>query len=259
MIRKGKGSHYSIVRYGIPCFANMVCFCVANEYKLISGGELHEMAYIVLFFTLFYEGVALFFRLISVSTYIIVKRSFILVLAIASAALIFSSAKGELDFRFGEKDGSPVEEMGGNMTSLYEDITSASSFLNGDDFFSTYASAQEVVEGKFQPSGTDYIIHVLGDGQREKYLSSFREGDFRYVATIQKSFSPWEYWLERVNWFFYRELYRDYHPVFANTYELYWERNNEEGEYMLTEPIHLEVVPVDDSSVRLIVQTDRGG
>lgn len=48
-------------------------------------------------------------------------------------------------------------------------------FLDGEEFFATYASAQEVVSDTFQPSGTDYIIHVLGDEQRYDYIEAFNE------------------------------------------------------------------------------------
>ena len=111
------------------------------------------------------------------------------------------------------------------MTALYPDLEETSDFLDGEPFFATYASAQEVMEDTYQPSGTDYIIHVLGDKPREEYLRVFEEGDFRYAATMREEYTLWEFWVQRANWFFYRELYRNWHPVFANTYEMYWERN----------------------------------
>ena len=45
----------------------------------------------------------------------------------------------------------------------------AGKFSDGT-LFSTYAGAMETVNGIFQPTGTDYIIHVLGDEQRQRYL-----------------------------------------------------------------------------------------
>lgn len=256
---RARASRESVLRYGIPCYANMVCFCAANEYKLLSGGMLHEVAYSVLFLTVFYEAIAWICQLVPEEWVSRAKRAAIFIIGIACAAWVISASKNEAAFRFAtEKDGYPLASMGGNLTSLYEDVSAASEFLQGDAFFSTYASAQEVVEGKFQPSGTDYIIHVLGDRQREEYLSSFREGDFRYAATIQKSYSLYGYWVERANWFFYRELYRDYHPVFSNSYELYWERNEEDGQYTVTDPIELSVEKVDDATVRICVKAGDG-
>ena len=93
------------------------------------------------------------------------------------------------------------------MTELGDDILATEAFLNGEEFWSTYASAQEVQQGTFQPSGTDYIIHVMGDRQREEYLNKFKTSDFRYTATIRESYNIWERWIMRANWFFYRELY----------------------------------------------------
>ncbi len=45
--------------------------------------------------------------------------------------------------------------------------------LAGKDVFSTYASAIETTNRTFQPSGPDYIIHVLGDDSRNQYLQDF--------------------------------------------------------------------------------------
>lgn len=253
-----KASWEAIIRYGIPCYANMTCFCAANEYKLLSGEKLHDVAYTVLFFTIFYEGIAWICRLVSRSLLTILKQGFLFIICIGCPAWIISTAKDEFIFRYvTEKEGHLIEALGGNMTSLYEDVLAANEFLKGEEFFSTYSSAQEVVDGKFQPSGTDYIIHALGDAKREEYLSVFRDADFRYVATIQKSFTPWEYFFERANWFFYRELYRDYHPVFSNTYELYWERTEEDGTYTVTDPIELSVNRLDDARLIISVKTDK--
>lgn len=51
--------------------------------------------------------------------------------------------------------------------------------------------------GKFQPSGIDYIIHVLGDQYRKKYLESFKATDPKYLTTIREDFTYWEYWAKR--------------------------------------------------------------
>ncbi len=252
-----KCSPESFYRYGIPCFANMVCFCAVNEYRLLSGGDSREVALVTLLFTIVYEGAGLFSGLISSKSGNGLRKPFLLVMSVACIAWICSTAKDEMIFKYiSVKDGKNVESMGGNMTGLYQDLESASDFLNGENFFATYASGQEVYENKFQPSGTDYIIHVLGDKQREDYLEAFHKDDFRYVATIKKSYTQWEYWAERANWFFYRELYRDWHPVFANSYELYWERNEEQDAYTLTDNISFNIERIDDATVKLVVKTD---
>ena len=96
-------------------------------------------------------------------------------------------------------------------------------------FFSTYASALETIQGVFQPSGTDYIIHALGDRQRQDYLDTFRTGDYPYAVTIRKEYNLWEWWIQRANWDFYRELFSGYVPVHTSDYALIWQRQEDSG------------------------------
>lgn len=42
----------AVLRYGIPAFLNMACFCMVNEYRLLSGGYAREVALAVLFLTI---------------------------------------------------------------------------------------------------------------------------------------------------------------------------------------------------------------
>ena len=165
--------------------------------------------------------------------------------------------KDELTFRyFTDKEGIYVEELGGNITVRGEDLLKTNAFLSGNSVWATYASAQEDVDDRYQPSGTDYIIHVLGDTQRKEYLQRFNEGDFRYAATIKEDLSDWEYWIQRANWWFYRELYRDWHPVYDNSYELYWERNLEDHENVISDGIKIELNDIDDCTKKLVVTCD---
>lgn len=144
---------------------------------------------------------------------------------------------------------------------MSNDLNSAHEFLKGKKIFSTYASAQEVVENQFQPSGTDYIIHVLGDKQRAKYLSDFRKNNFDYAVTIRSDFTPWENWVERANWFFYRELYKNYHPVFQNNYERYWQQNSPaENNCIKTSDLDFSISTeqINEQTVKLIISTNAG-
>lgn len=250
ILYKKKADRNSFKRYGILGFANMTCFCAVNEYKLLSGGSSYEVALSVLFLTIVYE----IFHMVQHKKKII-KICTILSLVVASSWLV-STLKDEIVFWVSDKEGKYVAGMGGYMTSLYDDLEETSAFLNGESFWATYASAQETVEGEFQPSGTDYIIHVLGDEQREEYLSKFQKGDFKYAVTIRKGFSDWEYWIERANWFFYRELYQNWHPVYQNAYEVYWEKNNIPGENTIVDNYDIEIIPLDESTVKLTFQTD---
>ena len=238
-------------RYGIPGFANMTCFCSVNEYKLLSGGSNREVALAVLFLTIFFEAIRLFDNNQKIC------RSAFITSIIIGFSWVVSMAESEAIFFFmTNKEGEYVASLGGNMTSLAGDLEAASQFLKGNGFWATYASAQEVVEEKFQPSGTDYIIHVLGDEQRNKYMSQFREGDFKYVATIRKEFTDYEYWIERANWFFYRELYKYWHPIFLNAYEIYWERNTLGEEYVVSDNYEIQIIEINDAMVKLMIQAD---
>lgn len=122
--------------------------------------------------------------------------------------------------------------------------------------FSTYASAREVLTDQFQPSGTDYIIHVLGDSSREEYLNCFNEGNFDYVVTMRREFTLWEYWVVRANWFFYREMYNNYQPVYSNSYETYWEKNYSNKENSIYNSYNVQIIDIDDTTKKLIIQTD---
>lgn len=245
----------ALIRYGIPAFINMTGFCAGNEYKLLSGGELRQLALCALFFTVLFEFLNLicFCEKKKEICEIIIVSSMII-----SLAWIISDFKQEFLFwKVNEKTGKYISQMGGRVTSLGQDLIDTSKFLDGETFFSTYASAQEVVENVFQPSGTDYIIHVLGDSQREKYLESFRKSDFTYAATIKETYEPYEYWGQRANWFFYRELYNNWHPIYANTYEKYWEKNVKGETYTLSGKYDIEVKNIDESTKKIIIRTEK--
>lgn len=118
--------------------------------------------------------------------------------------------------------------------------------------FSTYAGALETVSGTFQPTGTDYIIHVLGDKQREKYLDNFTQGDYRYATTLKNGYTLWEYWASRANWFFYRELYANYEPVRETNYSVIWEKSDKEN--VINTEAELEWEYINGSTCRIDVE-----
>ena len=142
---------------------------------------------------------------------------------------------------------------------MYSDLITAKNFLGNKKIFSTYASAQEVIQNQFQPSGVDYIIHVLGDEQREKYLESFRKGDFDYAVTIREEHNDWENWIKRANWFFYRELYKNYSPVFENGYERYWQKNESGEKNVLSAEnaaVSIRIEDIDVSRKKIVLSAD---
>ena len=244
---RDRGSREAMIRYGIPALANMICYCAANEYRLLSGNSLIEVARIALFVTLLFEVVRLFSGMKKMRTFMAV------VFLVGGLSWIgFAAIKGAPNV-----DGVYMEKFGGIMTELGDDILATEAFLNGEEFWSTYASAQEVQQGTFQPSGTDYIIHVMGDRQREEYLNKFKTSDFRYTATIRESYNIWERWIMRANWFFYRELYENWHPVFANEYELYWERNSAGEDNVVTTEADVQIEWIGKATAVLSVHTEK--
>lgn len=146
----------------------------------------------------------------------------------------------------------------GGVRHLGTDLLVTREKLRDNNFWATYSSAQEVVCDKFQPSGLDYIIHVLGDEQRAKYLQEFKTENFEYVATINPKFTDWEFWIERANWFFYRKLYENWHPEFANNYEVFWSRNASGESYVFGSDtndgaIKTQIMEIDENTKKIVI------
>lgn len=248
-----KAAPQALTRYGVPAFLNMAGFAAANAYKLVSSGTSRQVALACLFATLFFEGVLLLARASAA-----LKNRTVLVHTAAAvlcgAWLVSAGMEWASGWVQARGEGVPFPQLGGTVTTYGEDLAAASEFLQGEPFFSTYASAQEVVEGKFQPSGVDYIIHALGDQAREEYLDAFHSGDFTYAATIREEFSGWAHWEMRADWYLHRELYKSWRPVFANTYEMYWARgNSNDPDVKLPQA---EVEDVNGSTKKLVIRTD---
>ena len=255
-IRRSENNNDNLLRFAVPCYLNMVSFCAVNEYKLLSGGSLNEVATLTLSVTLcaeIYSFIKAYLiedgvKIIS-SFFCIIKKSctYLYILIVVLQVCLFAV------FAFGKKDGVFISSLGGYNTEFADDLLNASHFIEGRSFFSTYSSAQEVIEGQFQPSGTDYIIHVLGDNQRKKYLDCFKMKNFDLAVTLNECFTNWEYWLPRANWFFYRELYDSWHPVFANSYEIYWEPNEEGFSNTIVEQCSVKVEEITPSEKKIVV------
>ncbi|MBE6894235.1 MAG: hypothetical protein E7483_01310 [Ruminococcaceae bacterium] len=244
-----------MMRFGIPALMNMAGFCASNEYKLLSGDTAREVALAILFITVILEIIAAASKADKKSY---LKAGTIVLSCLLCCGWSAAALYKETVLRTEPVDGEYIAALGGEMTSNITSVKSAAEFLKDDKAFATYASAQEAVNGFYQPSGTDYIIHVLGDDNRKEYLDSFAQGYFKYVSTIQRNYSLWEWWVERANWFFYRELYADWHPVFANSYHLYWQRNSEGESYMHTNNISASAEKTSSNSYKIKVMADKG-
>ena len=102
----------SLIRFGIPCFCNLTSYCAVNEYKLLSGGLIYEVAYSALFLTLAFE-VASFLK---AHLQINVRRATKLC-CVASSAICASwlapNAFNEAFFRATAKPANCIVELGG--------------------------------------------------------------------------------------------------------------------------------------------------
>lgn len=257
LLYKNRCSKEALKRYGIPAFFNMTSFCALNEYKVLSGGMLVEVAYTVLVLTIVFEFLLFLKTISSKELKVSYSKAVIILSLILSISCFCYNFFNVIVDAISNKNGTYIEELGGNLTEHVDDLQKAHDFLNGKKVFATYASAQEVFSGYYQPSGYDYIIHVLGDRAREDYLASFKKEDFSYVATIKESFTVWENWVIRANWFFYRELFETYHPVFETSYQLYWGKNNELNNNIIKDGINLTVEKIDEKTQKIIVSCDK--
>ena len=126
-----------------------------------------------------------------------------------------------------------VPELGGDLSAQFDKMvalgrelgTSLRAAPPTSRIFSTYASALDVLAGAHHPTRHDYIIHALGPEARIDYTQKLLQHQPMYATTIREEFSPWETWLRRVNWDFYRVLLANYRPVDQTFYNTVWERH----------------------------------
>lgn len=138
-------------------------------------------------------------------------------------------------------------------TKYAESLENTKKLIGDEKVFSTYATALELTLGQYQPSGTDYIIHVLGDKQREEYLNNFKENKYKYVTTTKPSFTDYESWIKRANWFFYREIYKNYVPISNSDYSTIWEKSNT---ISLNSSANISYSKIDDCTYEIVVVSD---
>jgi len=152
----------------------------------------------------------------------------------------------------GEREGVYVEALDGWFTNG-DILLETDKFLRDSPYFSTYASALETMHGTFQPTGTDYIIHALGSAQQEDYLDAFRQGNYPYTVSIYKEFTAWEWWVQRANWFFYRELFANYVPCRTSGYATIWQRQDN-GSLLKSGDYTIQTQRVDEDSIRIRIE-----
>jgi hypothetical protein len=248
---KTEYSMKSIIRYGAPAYLLLSGFFAANIYKLMSGSVYREVAYLILLIVIISELYLLLRNVMKFYFSKYIRSSAVIILLLFSTLFCFYSGLSEV---FKQHSGEYFDSLNGYITELAPSLNLAKQKIGNDMVFSTYSSAVEVITNQFQPSGSDYIIHVFGEKQRNKYLNSFNNADFKYAATIRESYTSWEYWIRNANWFFYRELYNHYTPEFATEYEIFWRRTEKEN--VLHPSLTTKVDKVNDHSYRITVKTD---
>lgn len=151
--------------------------CIAsNIYKLISDGGNREFLYLALFFIVLCNVINILRKLLNKYNLILGANIALFSSLVITISYLISEGSNEFKkFFVNERTGQYIKELGGYITNLYPSIDFAVQKIGDNKIFSTYSSAIESITNQYQPSGTDYIIHVLGDKQRENYLIKFRE------------------------------------------------------------------------------------
>lgn len=179
---------------------------------------------------------------------------------VLGAAVFAWGLAGQLQARqAGRGEGyTNVPALGGWLGDQAARLETEQTVLAGRRVWSTYASALEAMTGQLQPSGTDYIIHVLGDRQRVDYLQQFQAAaDFDLAQTPSYKVSSFERWSRNANWWFYRELYRYWQPV-GTTYacggmHIFWQKNGVDNDQ--NEPCTVTLEQLAPNAVTLTVTT----
>ena len=175
------------------------------------------------------------------------------------AGLVAAGGVAQVQSRIGGHEGlTHLPALGGWLGDQAGNLTTEQALAGEARLFGTYSSALEAMNGQLQPTGTDYIIHALGDRQRLHYLTTFQQGDFDLVVTPSPKVAQYERWSRNANWWFYRELYRWYAPV-ANTFNsggmhLFWQRTGVCND--LGQEFSVEVSPAGQSVTITLTAAD---
>lgn len=180
--------------------------------------------------------------------------------AVAACAVLAVGVSEQVSIRIGGhgEGRTYLPELGGWIGDQAEKLATEQQIAAGRRVFGTYCSALEAMTGQLQPTGTDYIIHALGDRQRLAYLQTFQAGDFDLVITPSVKVAPPERWSRNANWWFYRELYRYWAPI-GTTYacggmHLFWERTGTDND--LGQPTTVTVEPRGEGTVAVTVTAE---
>ena len=241
-----------IINYGLLTFLVITSILSAYLYQLLSGGISKNMLVLVLLVIVCTYIVKLVINMLKEKRYLKYLKTVTIIVAIG--VILNNSWLHFYNIKHRDPNAIYIEELGGYFTEYGDSIKLAMEKIGNQKIFSTYASAVEVATGQFQPNGIDYIIHCLGDKQREEYMNVFRQGDFKYVCTVDRDFNNYRYWTKNANWFFYRELYKDYKPTFVTEYNLFFEKKDIKSNIEVNAQI--DTIKQDDHTYILQIQTD---
>lgn len=144
------------------------------------------------------------------------------------------------------------ESLGGYVSdSVAEDLQIGEQTIGDGTLFSTYSTAVDVLVDEFQPSGFDYIIHVIGEGNQKKYIEAFQESQCDYVQTVHSEYSAYQIWERNQDWFFYKELYRHYVPYTMNSWSTYWRRSNPAKEVQPDFEATIDSISAQESCIKI--------
>lgn len=239
---------------GMITYILLTSIISSNLYKIVSGGSSTELLSLCTF--------SVIISYICKFIYYFIKRTFYLQdrywiskaykLIILTFCISFTMPQlfETLKSSVSDKPGVYIEALDGNLTSLGNDINKILEYTKNTEIFSTYASAVETIKGDFQPTGTDYIIHVLGSKARQNYLKNFMEGNYKFVQTVNREFTPWELWIESSNWYFYKELYKNYMPTLTTSYSILWEPVKKIN--LIDENINYKIEKISNSDYKIL-------
>lgn len=237
-----------ILQYAMLGFLVTSSIISAYIYQILSGGISKDMLVLILLLLIINYLVMLSQKIVKSRVKGIKKETIITIkkeTALLTSGIIIINVVFMLISTYKYNDAVYIKELGGRFTQYGESILYATKRIGNEKIFSTYATAIEDVLGQYQPTGSDYIIHSLGDKQREKYLETFKNGDYKYASIIELSSYRW--WMQGANWFFYKELYKNYIPSFVTDYNVIYEKN-EAGENIAKESIENIEVEIEKSS-----------
>lgn len=153
--------------------------------------------------------------------------------------------------------GSYVTQLGGYATKWGDEYPVIQKIIGREKLWSTYASAHEVILNQFQPSGYDYIIHVLGDQARSNYLKKFETLKPKYIEIPWIDGDKyWSTWALKANWFFYRNIFKDYYLVRKNYYSVLFKRKMGGG-IIDAHDIEFQINGNGSSDIKLILHSEQ--